>query len=68
VAKGNEWEEEDNEAISWHAIKGVASSKIIKVEGQVSEGTLMVLIDSGSTQSFIDEGTTKKLSCELCNT
>jgi len=30
---GEDWEEEDNGAISLHAIKGVASNKIIKVEG-----------------------------------
>ena len=28
----------------------------------------MVLFDSGSTHSFIDEGTTKKMCCELSNT
>lgn len=60
--------EEDNGAISLHAIKGVASSKIIKVEGRAQEGTLMVLIDKGSTHSFIDEGTTKKMKYPLANT
>ena len=55
-----EMDEEDNKAISLHAIKGMASSKIIKVEGRVHDSTLMVLIDSGSTHSFIDEGMTKK--------
>ena len=60
--------EEDNGAISLHAIKGVASSKIIKVEGRVQEGTLMVLIDSGSTHSFIDESTAKKMKYPLAST
>ena len=46
--------EEDNRAISLHAIKGVASSKITKVEGRAPEGTLrlMVQINSGSTIVF----------------
>ena len=65
---GEEGEEQDNGPISLHAIKGVASSKIIKVEGKVPEGSLMVLIDNGSTHSFIDEGTAWKMKCELSNT
>ena len=68
VAVVNEWEEEDNRAISLHDIKGVASNKIITVEGKVQEGTLMVLIDNGSTHSFLDENTTKKLNCRLTGT
>ncbi|XP_052171653.1 uncharacterized protein LOC127787633 [Diospyros lotus] len=60
--------EEDNEAISLHAIKGMTGSKIIKVEGRAQDSTLMVLIDSGSTHSFIDEGIARKLKCELSNT
>lgn len=46
----------------------MANNKIIKVEGRAHEGTLMVLIDSGSIHSFIDEGTTKKLKYPLANT
>ena len=65
---GEEGEEEDNVTISLHAIKGVTSSKIIKMEGKVLEGSLMVLIDSGSSHSFIDEGTRRKMKCELPNT
>ena len=61
-------EEEGSGAISLHAIKGVANSKIIKVEGKVQDSTLMVLIDSESTHSFIDESTTKKMKCPVAST
>jgi len=61
-------EEEGNGAISLLAIKGMAGSKIIKVEGKIQDSTLMVLIDSGSTHSFIDEGTTKRMKWPLAST
>jgi len=64
----SDMEEEDNGTISLHAIKGVANSKIINVDRRAHEGTLMVLIDSGSTDSFIDKGTTKKLKYPLAST
>ena len=51
----------DNGEISIHVLKGVANNKIIKVEGQFKGNNLMILIDSGSTHSFLDEGTVKKL-------
>lgn len=60
--------EEDNGEISIHALKGVANNKIIKVEGQVKGCNLMILIDSGSTHSFLDESTTKRLKCQLIGT
>ena len=52
---------EYNREISLHALKGLANNKIIKVEGKVLEGSLMILIDSGNTHSFLDEGTTMRL-------
>ena len=63
-----EEEEEGKGAISLHVIKGMASNKIIKVEGKVQDNTLMVLIDSGSTHSFIDKGTTKRMKWPLAST
>ena len=59
---------EDNGEISLHALKGLTDNKIIKVEGKVKEGNLLILIDSGSTHSFLDKGTTKKLKCPLTGT
>ena len=50
---------EDNGEISLNALKGITNNKIIKVEGKVEEGNLLIFIDSGSTHSFLDESTTR---------
>lgn len=47
---------EDGE-ISLHALLGRTADRIIKVKGETAEKQLMTLIDSGSTHSFLDEGT-----------
>lgn len=54
--------------ISIHALEGVTNNKIIKVEGQANKCNLMILIDSGSTHSFLDESTTERLKCQLTGT
>ena len=59
---------EDDGEISLHALKGITNNRIIKVEGKVKEGSLLILINSGSTHSFLDESTTKKLKCPLTST
>lgn len=64
----SEFEGEDNREISLHALKGLTNSKIIKVGGKVHNCKLMVLIDSGSTHNFLDEGTTKRMGCKLIDT
>lgn len=65
---GEEEDEEDNGEISIHALKGMANNKIIKVGGQVKDCNLNILIDSGSTHSFLNEGTAEKLKCSLTRT
>ena len=50
------------------ALKGLTNSKIMKVEGRVEDSRLMMLIESGSTHSFLDEGTAKRLKCPLIQT
>ena len=60
--------EEDNGEISLHAMKGWTNNKIIKVEGKMGGSKLMVLIDSGSTHSFLDEGTGRRMKCPLVST
>lgn len=44
----SEIEGEDNGENSQHILKGLANSKIIKVEGKEHNCKLMVLIDNGS--------------------
>jgi len=48
-------EEEEGGEISMHALQGCASSKVLKVRGMVGKRKLVVLIDSGSSHSFLDE-------------
>jgi len=68
IIEPSEIEREDNGEISPHALRGLANSKIIKVEGKVQDYKLMILIDNGSTHSFLDEGTARKLNCKLIGT
>ena len=63
-----EEDEEDGGAISLHAIKGVSNNKIIKVEGKVQDNCLLILIDSGSTHNFIDEGTVRRMKYPTAST
>ena len=60
-------EDEDGE-ISLNALKGCSTNKIIKVGGKARSRKLMVLIDGGSTYSFLDENTAKDLHCKLKST
>ena len=68
--EGSQGEEgvEEKVEISLHALRGVTTNKIIKVEDRARGNNLMILIDNGSTHSFLDEGTTKKLKCSLTGT
>ena len=54
--------------ISLHVLCGLTNSKIIKVEGRARDSSVMILIDSESTHSFLDEGIAKKLKCSLTGT
>lgn len=49
--------------ISIHALTGVHSFSTMKVVGSVGSRQLHILIDSGSTHSFINAQTTHKLRC-----
>ena len=53
--------EDERGEISFHALKGEPTGKIIKVKGQARRRKLMVLIDSGSTYSFLSEATATDL-------
>ena len=68
VGEDGESEGEHDGEISLHALKGVTNNKIIKVAGSRKNHGLLILIDSESTHSFLDEGTTKRLKCPLQGT
>ena len=67
---GNQGEEEEEEKveISLHALREVSTGKIIKVDKKAKENNPLILIDSGSTHSFLDEGIAKRLKCSLTGT
>lgn len=54
--------------ISFHALKGGPTGKIIKVKGLAGKRRLTVLIDGGSTHSFLNEATARDLKCKLTAT
>ena len=54
--------------ISFHALKGEHAGQIIKVEGKMGKRRIMVLIDSGSTHSFLNEAIATELGCILVET
>ena len=51
--------------ISLHALEGHPSEKMIKIRGNVGKMRLLILIDSGSSHSFLDKSTAKELLCVL---
>ena len=63
---GNQVEEkQEGWKISLHALDGHTSEKMIKIRGNVGKRKLLILIDSGSLHSFLDENTAKELLCML---
>lgn len=61
--QGTEAETEELTEISLHAISGTLGNSTMKVEGEVNNKRLQLLIDSGSTHNFLDESMTDKLGC-----
>lgn len=51
--------------ISVHALAGQTAPDTIKLLGTSCKHQLSVLIDTGSTHSFLDSSTARKLGCEL---
>ncbi|XP_052201138.1 uncharacterized protein LOC127807380 [Diospyros lotus] len=72
VVEGEGREQEDYEdeggQISFHALKGGSTGRIIQVKGQVGKKRLAVLIDSGSTHSFLNKAIAVDLNCKMTET
>ena len=58
----------DENGISIHGTIGNREKTTIKILGMVKKRSLTILIDSGSTHSFLDCDTAKDLKCELLET
>jgi hypothetical protein len=52
-------------SLSQSAVVGVSDKKAIKITGTVKNRELLILIDSGSTCSFMSESTTTALQCVI---
>ncbi|KAJ0078322.1 hypothetical protein Patl1_37072 [Pistacia atlantica] len=51
--------------LSMNVIDGGVSDNTIKLKGQMKGKVILILIDSGSTNSFMDGKTTKELKLEM---
>lgn len=56
-------QKEEVPELSLHVISGIANCSTMRVEGRANNRTLQLLIDSGSTHSFLDESVAETLSC-----
>lgn len=59
---------EEFSEVSVHAIEGSHNNKIITLIGRRGKQQFSILIDGGSTHSFLDEQMASKLRCELVKT
>ncbi len=51
--------------ISIHALSGERQPNTIKIQGEIKEVTLSILVDMGSTHSFLDYQTTKDIKATM---
>ncbi|XP_057999881.1 uncharacterized protein LOC110642382 [Hevea brasiliensis] len=51
--------------ISLHALDGSISPNTLKIKGKVDKQSIVILIDSGSTPSFLDYKIAKELGCRM---
>lgn len=65
--ESTESEEEEGEVckISVHALAGQMVAETIKLIGKVKGNCINILVDTGSTHSFLDIAAAKKLRCQL---
>ncbi|XP_047331390.1 uncharacterized protein LOC124934951 [Impatiens glandulifera] len=54
--------------LSVQTLNGTTNNSTLKILGQLKKRKISILIDSGSTHSFIDEGTARQLGCDLKET
>lgn len=54
--------------VSVHAIEGFQNNKTITLTGRRGNQSFSILVDGGSTHSFLDEHTATRLKCELVQT
>ncbi|XP_026416924.1 uncharacterized protein LOC113312389 [Papaver somniferum] len=59
---------ESDMEISLHALTGIVSADTIRNPGTLHKNPIFILIDTGSTNSFIDSALAKELQCPVTHT
>ncbi|KAG6484232.1 hypothetical protein ZIOFF_061027 [Zingiber officinale] len=57
--------QDDSMAISIHALEGLQTPQIMKVKGFIKKQPVMILIDSGSTNNFLDSTLARRLKQKI---
>ncbi|KAG6518817.1 hypothetical protein ZIOFF_022298 [Zingiber officinale] len=57
--------QDDSMAISVHALEGLQTPQIMKVKGFIKKQPVMILIDSGSTNNFLDSTLARRLKQKI---
>lgn len=65
ISEIEEGTEEVQSGISVNALMGSKSKTTLKVRGNVGKRKLNILIDSGSTSSFVNANTAHELNCVM---
>lgn len=61
--------QDENVQVSLHALTGCLAPKTIKIKGRVKKNEITILIDTGSTNTFLDTITARNLKCVVeCTT
>lgn len=64
ITKGEDTDEEQPMRVSLHALSGTDHCNSIRLRALVGNKVILILIDSGSSHSFIDSALLDKLQCE----
>lgn len=54
--------------VSLHAFKGQPPAETIKLVGKVKNNEVVILVDPGSTHSFLDPSAVRRVNCEVVMT
>lgn len=61
--------QDENVQVSLHALTGLLAPETIKIKGRVKKNEITILIDTGSTHTFLDTITARNLKCVVeCTT
>ena len=62
---GNDSKENHNTVISLHAVFGTVDCQTMRKYGKIKNTLVVILVDSGSTNNFMDQWVVKQLGCKI---